>query len=88
MAVTQRPITNSALNEKAPSAEGWKTLPSWYLVGDADQVIPPEVQMMMAKRAKSHISHVNASHPSMVRHPEATVAAIMAAVEATEPALA
>jgi len=29
MAVTQRPITNSALNEKAPSAQGWKTLPSW-----------------------------------------------------------
>ncbi len=41
LGVTQRPLTGSALNEKAPSAEGWKTIPSWYVVGDADLVIPP-----------------------------------------------
>jgi len=80
MAVTQRPLTGSALNEKAPAAEGWKTIPSWYVVGDADLVIPPAVQLMMAQRAKAHISHVNGSHPSMIQHPEATVAAIMAAI--------
>ena len=79
MAVTQRPLTNSALNEKAPSAEGWKTIPSWYVVGDADLVIPPRVQLMMAERAKAQITHVNGSHPSMIEHPEATVAAITAA---------
>ena len=38
---------------------------------------------MMAERAKAHITHVNGSHPSMIQHPEATVAAIMAALEAT-----
>jgi pimeloyl-ACP methyl ester carboxylesterase len=83
-AITQRPLTNSALNEKAPAAEGWKTIPSWYVVGDADKVIPPALQMKMAERAKSHISHVNGSHPSMIEHPEATVAAILAADKATE----
>jgi pimeloyl-ACP methyl ester carboxylesterase len=67
-AVTQRPLTNRALNEKAPAAEGWKTIPSWYVVGDADKVIPPALQMKMAERAKSHISHVNGSHPSMIEH--------------------
>jgi hypothetical protein len=41
-------LTNSALNEKAPAAEGWKTIPSWYVVGDADKVIPPPLQIMMA----------------------------------------
>jgi hypothetical protein len=56
MAAAQRPITGSALNEKAPSAEGWKTIPSWYVVGDADNVIPPPLQMMMAQRAKAHIT--------------------------------
>ncbi|MGB6521047.1 MAG: alpha/beta hydrolase [Candidatus Cybelea sp.] len=79
MAATQRPLTNAALNEKAPAAEGWKTIPSWYVVGDADLVIPPPVQLMMAERAKAQITHVNGSHPSMIQHPEATVAAIMAA---------
>jgi pimeloyl-ACP methyl ester carboxylesterase len=83
MAVTQRPLTGSGLNDKAPAAEGWKTIPSWYVVGDGDMVIPPSVQLMMAQRAKSHISHVNGSHPSMIEHPDATVAAIVAAAQGT-----
>jgi pimeloyl-ACP methyl ester carboxylesterase len=88
MAAAQRPITGSALNEKAPSAEGWKTIPSWYVVGDADNVIPPPLQMMMAQRAKAHITHVKGSHPSMIQHPEATVAAILAAAAATQTSAA
>jgi pimeloyl-ACP methyl ester carboxylesterase len=84
LAVTQRPLTNTALNEKAPSAVGWKTIPSWYVVGDADLVIPPALQLMMAQRAKAQITHVDGSHPSMIQHPEATVAAIAAAVDAIE----
>ncbi len=84
MAVTQRPIALSALSDKAAFTEGWKTLPSWYVVGDADLVIPPALQMMMAQRAKSHIIHVpGGSHPSMIMHPEATVDAIEAAAAAT-----
>ena len=79
MAVTQRPLTAGALNEKAPSALGWKTIPCWYVVGDGDLVIPPSVQLMMAERAKAQITHVQGSHPSMIQHPEATVAAIDAA---------
>lgn len=82
-AAAQRPLTGSALNEKALSAEGWKTIPSWYVVGDADKVIPPALQMKMAERAKATISHVKGSHPSMIEHPDATVAAIMAADRAT-----
>jgi pimeloyl-ACP methyl ester carboxylesterase len=84
MAVTQRPITLGALSDKASFTEGWKTLPSWYVVGDADLVIPPALQMMMAQRAKSHIIHVpGGSHPSMIVHPQATVDAIEAAAAAT-----
>jgi pimeloyl-ACP methyl ester carboxylesterase len=83
MAATQRPLTLSAFSEKAPAAEGWKTIPSWYVVGDADLVIPPAVQLKMATRAKAHVSHVaGGSHPSMIEHPEATVAAIEAAAAA------
>ncbi len=84
MSVTQRPVTASALNEKAPATEGWKTIPSWFVIGDLDNVIPPAKQLFMAQRAKAHISHVHGSHPSMIQHPEATVAAIMAAIAATK----
>jgi pimeloyl-ACP methyl ester carboxylesterase len=83
-AVAQRPLVASSFGEKAPAAEGWKTIRSWYVVGDADLVIPPALQMMMATRAKSTISHVpGGSHPSMIEHPEGTVSAIMAAIAGT-----
>jgi pimeloyl-ACP methyl ester carboxylesterase len=80
MAVTQRPLTLTVFTDKAPESEGWKTIPSWYVLGDADNMIPPALQSMMATRAKSHITHVpGASHPSMIMHPQATVDAILAA---------
>jgi pimeloyl-ACP methyl ester carboxylesterase len=84
LAAEQRPLTQTALTDKAPENEGWKSLPSWYVVGDADLVIPPALQMKMAQRAKSHISHTHGSHPSMIEHPEATFAAIMSAMSATQ----
>jgi len=84
LAAEQRPLTQAALTEGAPENEGWKTLPSWYVVGDDDLVIPPALQLKMAERAKSHVSHTPGSHPSMIEHPEATVAAIMAAIAATQ----
>jgi pimeloyl-ACP methyl ester carboxylesterase len=79
MAAEQRPISAAALSEKAPANEGWKTIPSWYVVGDDDLVIPPPLQIRMAERAKAHVSHTHGSHPSMIEHSDATVAAIEAA---------
>ncbi len=84
MAVTQRPLAAAVFSEKAPQSEGWRTLPSWYVLGDADNMIPPALQLMMATRAKSHITHVpGGSHPSMIMHPQATVDAIFAAAAST-----
>lgn len=83
MAVTQRPLTNSALTDKAPATLGWKTIPSWYVLGDADLVIPPRTQLSMATRAKAQITHVpGGGHPNMLSHPDATVATIVAAASA------
>lgn len=83
MGAEQRPLSSKIFNEQAPASEGWKTIPSWYVIGDVDQMIPPALQLKMAKRANAHISHTHGSHPSMVEHPEATVTAIMAAISAT-----
>jgi pimeloyl-ACP methyl ester carboxylesterase len=79
MVVTQRPVTVKALSDKAPTALGWKTLPSWYVLGDIDQAIPPPLKTMMAERAKATVTHVNAGHLSMIVHPETTIAAIASA---------
>jgi pimeloyl-ACP methyl ester carboxylesterase len=83
LAATQRPFAARCLTDKAPKAVGWKTIPSWYVIGDADKVIPPDVLLKFATRAKSKIYHVpGGDHPSMIAHPEVTVAAIEDAANA------
>jgi pimeloyl-ACP methyl ester carboxylesterase len=68
LAATQSPANVAAVT--APSGEpAWKTIPSWYLVGTLDKAIPEAAQLFMAKRAKSHIAEIPASHLSMVSHP-------------------
>jgi len=77
MATTQRAYAASCITDKAPATIGWKKIPSWYVIGDADKVIPPAIQQKFATRAKSKIYHVpGGDHPSMIAHPEVTVAAI------------
>jgi pimeloyl-ACP methyl ester carboxylesterase len=83
LAATQRPFAERCLTDKAPAAVGWKTIPSWYVIGDADKVIPPDILLKFATRAKSKIYHVpGGDHPSMIAHPDVTVAAIRDAVAA------
>jgi pimeloyl-ACP methyl ester carboxylesterase len=80
---SQRPITLAA-NTAPTEATAWKSIPSWAVVGTEDRVIPPATQRSMAERAKSTITEVAGSHVSMVSHPEAATAAILAAA-ATVP---
>ncbi|WP_331748158.1 alpha/beta hydrolase [Streptomyces chartreusis] len=81
MSVTQRPGTGSALNE--PSGEpGWKTIPSWALVGTNDRIIPRETQIFMAKRANAHIKEIKSSHAVTVSRPDAVSRIIENAAQA------
>jgi pimeloyl-ACP methyl ester carboxylesterase len=82
LAATQRPITFSALMEPS-GPPAWKTIPSWYLVGTLDKVIPPYAQLFMAQRANAQIAYVKASHPSMISHPDAATDLIEKAARQT-----
>jgi pimeloyl-ACP methyl ester carboxylesterase len=79
---TQRPIAFSAGNQPS-GAPAWRTIPSWYLVGTADKVIPPAQQRFMAQRAKSHIVEVKAGHLSLITRPDAVVDLVVAAARRT-----
>lgn len=72
MAATQRPVTDVALNE-ASGDPAWKTIPSWFIYGDADLIIPPALIGFMAERADAFETVVieGASHVSMISHPDA-----------------
>jgi pimeloyl-ACP methyl ester carboxylesterase len=77
---TQAPVTLSAVT--APSGPpAWKHIPSWYVVGTIDQVIPPAAQMFMAERAHAHITKVRAGHLSMVSQPGVVATVITEAAQ-------
>jgi pimeloyl-ACP methyl ester carboxylesterase len=78
LAATQRPLTYSTLGTRS-GVPAWKTIPSWYLVGTVDRVIPPALQTFMAKRAHSHIVRVKASHLAMISQPGAVTSIILSA---------
>jgi pimeloyl-ACP methyl ester carboxylesterase len=88
LAVTQRPATQEALF--APSGERplWRELPSWFVIGEEDRIIPAELQRFMAKRAGAQrtVEIPDASHALPVSQPQATVDVILEAAAAPVPA--
>lgn len=80
MAATQRPIAESALGEPA-GAPSWKTVPSWFVYGDADKNIPPAAQAFMAALAKPVKTVVvkDASHVVMMSKPDVVAKLIVEA---------
>ncbi|GAQ52913.1 alpha/beta fold hydrolase [Streptomyces acidiscabies] len=74
----QRPADTRALGEPS-GAPAWRTVPSWYLVGRADQVLPPAAQRFMARRAGAHTFEVDASHVAMIARPAETAALVVRA---------
>jgi pimeloyl-ACP methyl ester carboxylesterase len=81
MAVTQRPATQEALTEPSGDRPLWKELPSWFLIGEQDHVIPAEVHRFMAERAGARrtVEVPGASHAITVSQPEATAQLILEA---------
>ena len=81
MAATQRPATQEALF--APSGERplWSELPSWFVVGEKDMIIPAELQRFMAERAGARrtLEIPGASHALLVSQPQATADLILEA---------
>lgn len=71
MAATQRPVTQAALSNTVKDAP-WKTIPTYFVYGDADKNIPPKAIAWMAERAHSKGTVIvkKASHVVMVSHPD------------------
>ena len=82
LAATQRPIAFSAGLEPS-GVPAWATIPSWYLIGTEDLLIPAAQQRFMAERAGAQIVEVRASHVSLISKPNAVARLIVAAADAT-----
>jgi pimeloyl-ACP methyl ester carboxylesterase len=81
MYAVQQPLAGSALGE-VMGVPAWKSLPTWYMVGQNDEAIPPEAERSFAKRMGATTTEVPTSHVAMVSHPTDVVTMIKAAAAA------
>jgi pimeloyl-ACP methyl ester carboxylesterase len=81
MYATQRPATQEALVEPSGEHPLWKRVPSWFLIGEEDRIIPAALQRFMAERARAQrtVAVEGASHAMAVSRPDATVHPILEA---------
>jgi pimeloyl-ACP methyl ester carboxylesterase len=81
MATTQRPATQEALVEPSGEPPLWKHVPSLFLIGEEDHIIPAAVQHYMAERARAHrtVEIPGASHVTLISHPDAAAHMILEA---------
>jgi pimeloyl-ACP methyl ester carboxylesterase len=81
LAATQRPATQEALFEPSGERPLWRELPSWFVIGEEDRIIPAELQRFMAERAGARrtVEIPGASHALSVSQPQATVELILEA---------
>lgn len=79
MWATQRPLSIAALTENATAA-GWKTKPSWYLVSEHDNAIPPDAERFMADRMDATTDAISGSHTAFIAQPVAVASFIKKAL--------
>jgi len=81
MAVSQRPLSAAAITEPA-TVVGWKDLPTWYMVSEHDNAIPPEAERFMAKRMDAVTESIDGSHAAFIAYPDVAAGLILQAVSA------
>jgi pimeloyl-ACP methyl ester carboxylesterase len=81
MFAVQQPLHTSALAD-VMGVPAWKSLPSWYLVAERDQAIPPDAERQFAARMGADTVEVASSHVAMVSHPDDAVERIVSAASA------
>jgi pimeloyl-ACP methyl ester carboxylesterase len=72
MWAVQQPVAGSAPGQTM-GTPAWRSLPSWYLVAQNDEAIPPDAERQFAARMGATTVEVASSHVPMVSHPETVV---------------
>lgn len=80
----QQPLASSTFND-VMAVPAWRSLPTWYLVAQQDQAIPPDAERLFAKRMGATTIEVACGHLAMVTHPGETTRLIEQAVATVQP---
>jgi pimeloyl-ACP methyl ester carboxylesterase len=81
MYAVQQPLAWSALDE-VMGVPAWRSHPSWFMVADGDQAIPPDAERQFAARMGATTVEIPTNHVAMVSHPDDVVQLIETAAEA------
>jgi pimeloyl-ACP methyl ester carboxylesterase len=85
MYAVQQPLATSTFGD-VMGVPAWKSRPSWYLVAEDDQAIPPEAERQFAKRMGAVTVSITSGHLAMVSHPDDVAQLIKTAAEAVPAA--
>jgi len=69
MYAVQQALASSAFTDII-AAPAWRSLPSWYLVAQNDEALPPDAERMFASRMGATTVEIPSSHVAMVSHPD------------------
>jgi pimeloyl-ACP methyl ester carboxylesterase len=81
MYAVQQALASSAFTDVI-GVPAWKSLPSWYLVAENDEAIPPDAERQFAARMGATTVEIPSSHVPMVSRPEQVADLIEKAAEA------
>jgi pimeloyl-ACP methyl ester carboxylesterase len=76
----QQPFQKALLTGRTSQA-AWRSKPSFYAVSIEDRTINPALERFMAKRMGAKTIEVNASHVSMISHPDVIADLILEAAQ-------
>jgi len=80
MYAVQQPLAASALQD-VMGVPAWKSHPTWFLVAQNDEAIPPDAERLFAGRMGATTVEIPSSHVAMVSHPDDVVNLIETAAE-------
>jgi len=85
MYAVQQALAASTLQD-VMGVPAWKSHPSWFLVAENDEAIPPEAERQFAARMGATTVEVPSSHVAMVSHPDEVTQLIKTAAKAVQEA--
>ena len=77
----QQALASSAFTD-VMGVPAWKSLPSWYLVAQNDEAIPPDAERQFAARMGATTVEIPSSHVAMVSHAAEVAELVEKAAEA------
>lgn len=75
----QHPTFFGVNDDAIGATPAWSVKPTRYVIADADQIIPAQLQMHFATTMGAQVSHADGGHLMMMSHPRVVADAVIAA---------